>query len=306
MYQPVGPDGEIRARVVSVPGTDPWAKAGVMFRESLASNAVNAAVVVTASNGVEFQQRASTGGGTTSTLISGVTVPQWVRLVRSGTNSFSGYYSADGTNWIPIGTSAGISMSNNAVAGLCVTAHNNALLNTSTFDSVSLNQPPVLSVISNCTVLAGVTLTFTNAASDADVPSQALTFSLLNAPTNAVLNANSGVFIWRPTVAQSPSTQTVSVAVSDNGLPVMSATQSFLVTVTKPAAPVLGSATSSNGRLHFIINGSTGPDYTIQYSTNLVSWATVTNISSPTLPFLWMNDNLTNFTLGFYRILLGP
>jgi dextranase len=306
VYQPVGPDGEIRARVVSVPGTDPWAKAGVMFRESPASNAVNAAVVVTASNGVAFQQRASTGGVTTSTVISSVAVPQWVRLVRSGTNSFSGYYSPDGTNWTQISTSISLSMSNNAVAGLAVTAHNNALLNTSTFDNVSLNQPPVLSAISNCNVLAGVTLTFTNAASDADVPSQTLTFSLLNAPTNAVLNANSSVFTWRPAIAQSPSTQTVSVAVSDNGLPVMSATQNFSVTVTKPAAPTFSSASLSNGQFQFKISGSTGPDYAIQYSTNLVSWTALTNISSPTVPFLWSNTNSTRFPLGFYRIILGP
>lgn len=306
VHQAINGPCELRARVTGVQATDPWAKAGVMIRESLAAGAINAAVVVTASNGVAFQTRTVTGAATTSTTVSNLVAPQWVRLARSATNTFAGYYSADGTNWTQIGTSAGFSMNNNAVAGLCVTAHNNALLNTSSFDSVALNQPPVLAAISNRIVLAGATITFTNAASDADVPSQALTFSLLTAPTNAILNANSGGFTWRPAIAQSPSTQTVSVTVADNGVPPMSATQNFVVTVTKPAAPTCGYATSSNGQFQFMISGSTGPDYVIQYSTNLVSWVTATNISSPTLPFLWMNDNLTNFPLGFYRILLGP
>ena len=306
VHQAINGPCELRARVTGVQNTDPWAKAGVMIRESLAAGAMNAAVVLTASNGVAFQTRTVTGVVATSTVVSNLVAPQWLRLVRSATNVFAGYYSADGTNWTQIGTSAGFSMSNNAVAGLCVTAHNNAALNASTFAGVSLNQPPVLAAISNRTVLAGVTLAFTNAASDADVPSQALTFSLLAAPTNAVLNASSGVFTWRPAIAQSPSTQTVSVAVADNGLPVMSATQNFVVTVTKPAAPTCGSATSSNGQFQFMISGSTGPDYVIQYSTNLTSWIVLTNITSPTMPFLWSNINSTNFPFGFYRILLGP
>ena len=306
VHQAINGPCELRARVAGVQNTDPWAKAGVMIRESLAAGAMNAAVVVTASNGVAFQIRTATGAATTSTVASNLFAPQWLRLVRSATNTFAGYYSADGTNWTQIGTGVSLSMSNSAIAGLAVTAHNNALLNSSTFDNVSLNQPPVLVAISNRTVLAGVTVTFTNAANDADVSSQTLTFSLLAAPTNAVLNANSGVFTWRPTIAQSPSTQTVSVVVADNGVPAMSATQNFLVTVTKPAAPSLSSVILSNGQFQFMINGGTGPDYTIQYSTNLISWTAWTNISSPSLPLLWMNSNLTNFPLGFYRIQLGP
>ena len=87
VYQAMTGDGTITARVVSQDNTDPWAKAGLMFRDSLASNAVSVAVLLTASNGVAFQRRSSTGGGTTSTVISGVPVPRWVRLVRTGTNT---------------------------------------------------------------------------------------------------------------------------------------------------------------------------------------------------------------------------
>jgi hypothetical protein len=124
VYQPAAGNCEIRARVVSVQNTDPWAKAGVMLRESTAAGAVNAAVFVTPGNGVTFQIRLSTGGTTTSTTVAG-SAPKWVRLARASTNSFGGYYSSDGTSWTQISTNTSITMSNTVLAGLAVTAHNN-------------------------------------------------------------------------------------------------------------------------------------------------------------------------------------
>ena len=306
VYQSAGPNSEIRARIVGVPGTDPWAKAGLMFRDSLASNAVSVAVLLTASNGVAFQRRTSTGGGTTSTVISGVPVPRWVRLVRTGTNNFSGYYSTDGSNWTPIGTAISLTMSNSALAGLAVTAHNNALLNTSTFDSVTLNQSPVLTAISNYSLIAGALLAFTNSATDPDVPVQTFAFSLINPPSGATLNTNTGGFNWRPAIAQSPSTQNVSVVVSDSGVPTMSATQSFSIVVSRPAPPVLGSVSNTNGQFGFWVNGDAGPDYSIQVSTNLANWSALATLSAPVPPFFLMDTNSTNYSARFYRALLGP
>src|SRR5208283_171091 len=160
--------------------------------------------------------------------------------------------------------------------------------------------------ISNQTILAGRTLLITNSASDADSPPQTLAFSLLIAPTNAAINSNSGVFTWRPTMAQSPSTQTVAVVVSDNGVPIMSATQGFTVTVIQPVVPVLNAVSISNGQFGFWINGDTGPDYTIQASTNLTSWVPMVTYNSPALPCLWMDTNSASSSFQFYRILLGP
>ncbi len=97
---------------------------------------------------------------------------------------------------------------------------------------VPTNQPPVLAAIPNQSILAGRTLLVTNLASDPNIPSRPLTFSLLNPPAGASINSTSGLFTWRPVIAQSPSTQTVSVVVSDNGVPPLSAAQSFTATVT--------------------------------------------------------------------------
>ena len=171
---------------------------------------------------------------------------------------------------------------------------------------VPTNQPPVLAAIPNQSIMAGRTLLVTNLASDPNIPPLPLTFSLLNAPTNAAINSNSGLFTWRPTIAQSPSTQTVAVVVSDNGVPPLSATQSFTVTVIQPAVPVLSAVSITNGQFGFWINGDTGPDYTIQASTNLTSWVSVFTSNSPALPYFWVDTNSVSYPFLFYRVLLGP
>ena len=171
---------------------------------------------------------------------------------------------------------------------------------------VPTNQPPVLAAVPDQTILAGQTLLITNLASDPNVPPLPLTFSLSNPPAGASINATNGVFSWRPAIAQSPSTQSVSVGVSDNELPPLTATQSFNVTVNQPASPTLSAASITNGQLGFWINGDTGPDYTIEVSTNLTSWTPVMTSSSPSLPYFWADTNSLSYPSLFYRVLLGP
>jgi len=172
--------------------------------------------------------------------------------------------------------------------------------------AVPTNQPPVLATIPDQTVLAGQTLLITNLASDPNVPPLPLTFSLLNPPAGASINPNSGLFTWRPAIAQSPSTQTVSVVVSDNETPPLSATQSFNVTVNQPAPPTLSAASITNGQLGFWINGDTGPDYTIEVSTNLTAWTPISTSSSPSLPYFWADTNSSSYPSLFFRVILGP
>ena len=93
-------------------------------RESLA---------LTPANGIAFQSRSNTDGGSTNVGATGG-VPQWVRIVRSGT-TFTGYRSADGSNWTSVG-SVSITMGASAFIGLAATAHNNGVLTTAAFDGV--------------------------------------------------------------------------------------------------------------------------------------------------------------------------
>jgi hypothetical protein len=197
-------------------------------------------------------------------------------------------------------------MGTTALAGLAVTAHNNATNCAAAFDNVSVNQPPVLAPISSQSLRAGQVLTLTNSATDPDIPAQTLSYNLLAAPAGAAVSTNTGLFTWRPALAQSPSTQTVTLVVSDSGLPVMSATQSFRVIVSRPAPPTLSATASPNGPIGLWLNGDAGPDYTIQVSTNLTVWSSIATIYSPALPCFWADTNSGSGPLRFYRALLGP
>jgi hypothetical protein len=171
--------------------------------------------------------------------------------------------------------------------------------------AIAANTPPTLAAISDRTIGAGVTLTITNSASDPDVPAQTLTYSLLNAPTNAAVNVSSGVFTWRPFVSQANSINPFSVVVTDDGTPSLSATQSFLVAVTNLVAPQIATVTGGGGALVLQVNGASGPDYQIQASTNLTDWSAIFTTNSPPVPFIWTN-NATGLPMNFFRVRIGP
>ena len=116
--------------------TDGWAKAGVMFRETLANTSTHASMFTSFANGAAFQYRNTIAGASTHTAGPAITAPYWVRLARSG-DTFTGSVSSNGVAWVQVGT-ATISMNSQINVGLAVTAHNNSLLNTSVFDNVSV------------------------------------------------------------------------------------------------------------------------------------------------------------------------
>ncbi|XEC95851.1 LamG-like jellyroll fold domain-containing protein [Paenibacillus tarimensis] len=131
-------DQTITVRVNSLTNTNAWAKAGLMFRESLSPDAKNVFVAMTPGNGATFQYRSSTGGTTSNVVSSGKTAPYWLKLVRSG-SLFTGYTSPDGTNWTLLGSTA-FTMSSTAYIGLAVTSHDNTKLSTASFDNVTIQQ----------------------------------------------------------------------------------------------------------------------------------------------------------------------
>jgi hypothetical protein len=135
VYVPVTGNGIIVARVTSVQNIDPWSKAGVMIRESLATNAANAFIAVTPGNGVTWQTRSTTGGATVNAASGGLNAPYWVKLVRNG-NTFTGYRSPDSVTWTQQGT-ATFTMAATAYVGLAVTSHNNSSVCAAAFDNVT-------------------------------------------------------------------------------------------------------------------------------------------------------------------------
>jgi len=95
------------------------------------------------------------------------------------------------------------------------------------------NTAPVLDPIPNAVVGPEITLTFTNRATDVDIPANTLRFRLgTNAPAGAALDETTGLFTWTPTRAQAPNTYPITIAVTDDGQPALSHSQTFTVTVT--------------------------------------------------------------------------
>jgi hypothetical protein len=145
----------------------------------------------------------------------------------------------------------------------------------------------------------------TNRAVDPDAPPQTLTFNLVQAPTNATLNSSSGVFVWRPAVAQANTTNLVAIRVTDNGSPALSATNTFTVTVPLLSPPVISSIRNASAQLSLTINGAVGPDYTLLTSTNLLAWQPMLTTNPPALPMTLVLTNDAS-PQRFYRVELGP
>jgi hypothetical protein len=140
VYQTLEGDGEIVVRVVSMESTHPWAKAGVMIRETLDANSRHAMMALTPWRGPAFQRRQYEGGGSRHTSGGSASAPYWVRLVRQG-DMLTGYVSGDGVNWSRVNATH-ITMADEVYVGLVVTAHNDSTLCTTRFDNVDVTGGP--------------------------------------------------------------------------------------------------------------------------------------------------------------------
>jgi regulation of enolase protein 1 (concanavalin A-like superfamily) len=129
-------DGTITAHVLDVENTHAWAKAGVMFRETLDATSKQVMAIVSPGKGVAMQYRPATGGASAQAAVRSGHAPAWVRLTRAG-NTFTSAVSSDGVTWTTLGT-ATVAMSPDIFVGLPVTSHNNGTLATADFDDVSV------------------------------------------------------------------------------------------------------------------------------------------------------------------------
>jgi len=136
--------GSIQAQVLSVDNTDPWAKAGVMIRETLDPGSKFAAVYITPGNGCRFQARINTAMDATSdTSVASaeqmaITAPYWIKLERDIGGNCRCYYSANGSTWMPMTWNPQyITMGANVYIGLALTSHNNAQTGQAVFSNVT-------------------------------------------------------------------------------------------------------------------------------------------------------------------------
>ncbi len=119
VHQPRSGDGSITVRVTSLanaasqaPGgrgaqaiadasIQPWAKAGLLVKESTTPGSGYVSVMATASHGVQMQDNFTHSVAGSPGAVS-ATSPRWLRLSRSG-DTFTGYESATGADWTEIG-----------------------------------------------------------------------------------------------------------------------------------------------------------------------------------------------------------
>jgi len=168
------------------------------------------------------------------------------------------------------------------------------------------NNAPLLPAIGNYAINVGVTVSFTNLATDADVPTQSLSYSLVNGPTNATLDVSSGAFEFRPLVTQAGSSNFVTIQVADNGEPSLNVSQSFSILVNAISPVALGQGSYTGGQFDSSVSGDVGPDYTIRATVDFITWQTIFSTNSPAMPFNWSDTNANLHPFRFYQVIIGP
>jgi regulation of enolase protein 1 (concanavalin A-like superfamily) len=173
VYRQISGDFDVIGRVVSAEEADPWSKAGVMIRATLAADAANASMFVAASKPHAFQRRTAPGGTTITTNVQ-EQGPSWVKLARRGA-TITAFTAPDGATWTVIGTQT-MTLPASFYVGIAVSGVNATLATTAVIDNVTVtaatgNQPPSVSLTApanGATFTAPATITVSASASDSD------------------------------------------------------------------------------------------------------------------------------------------
>ena len=187
---------------------------------------------------------------------------------------------------------------------LAINATSLSVTSSFTLTVSEVNVAPVVGTLLNQSGNAGQTISFTATATDADQPTNALSFSLVNPPAGASIVAGSGLFTWRLPAALANTTNTLAVRVSDNGSPNLSGTNNFTVTVNPLLPVVLTSLGYANGQFRLSVTGPLGPDYVLEGGGSLNSLTNLATNTPIVMPFNFTNASA--FSNRFYRVRLSP
>lgn len=166
------------------------------------------------------------------------------------------------------------------------------------------NQAPILAAIASRIVHAGTFVTFTNSATDADLPTNTLSFSLdASVPALASIDPISGVFGWQTSDALTGSTNNITVRVTDNGIPPLSDAKLFSIAVLE--RPNIVNTSVTNGDFALTWSAIPGQKYRVQFKTNLTdpAWNDLAPDVTAVLSTTSKTDALTA-TQRFYRVLV--
>ncbi len=150
VYKTLSGDGSLVARVESIVNTDPWAKAGVMIRDSLNASSRWVMMLVSTQSGARLHQRLQTAGeATTDTELIpegdpqfSVAPPAWIKIERVG-DLINGYYATDeaGTQWVAAaGNPQDIGLSSGVTIGFAVCSHNSNAMTAAEFTNIACSE----------------------------------------------------------------------------------------------------------------------------------------------------------------------
>lgn len=132
----------LTARLVSHVSADAGAKAGVMIRESTATDSRFTWEGATPVGSNYYGYRTTTGGNASiSSAATAVILPYWVRVQRAG-SVFSSWRSQDGATWTQLGSNQTMNLPSEVLAGLAVSSRSDGTISTATFDNVTFSSPP--------------------------------------------------------------------------------------------------------------------------------------------------------------------
>jgi len=167
------------------------------------------------------------------------------------------------------------------------------------------NTAPVIGGLPDRVVIEGQLLLFSVTASDNDLPAQNLAFGLESgAPAGAAINPANGLFSWRPSAAQAMTTNLITVRVTDDGSPPMSATRAFTARVApRPQATQITPAQNGYAITFVTVPGKT---YRVEFKDALddSNWLPVDADVVAVGESLTITDSLGVGPQRFYRILV--
>ncbi len=182
------------------------------------------------------------------------------------------------------------------------------------------------------------TLAVTNTATEPASPPQILTYSLASGVNGIALDPVTGVLTWTPQQTNSPSTNTITVTVTDNGTPPLSATNTYTVIVKEvnvpPSLPSIPTQTvnelallsvtntATNANIHSTVTGYAlvNPPSGMSIDLNgIITWTpqqtnspstnTITAIATNSNPYDVLNPSLTStnqFTVIVNEVNIAP
>ncbi len=134
--------------------TSPWAKAGIMMRDSIAGAGSSLGYVilaVTPGNAVQLQWDNDSSGGVNQGDSAGTggttTAPIWLRLSRSGT-SVTGYYSTNDSTWSSVGTATLTGSTSTEDVGMFADSQSGGVVSQSTFSNFAITGSPYVAFAS--------------------------------------------------------------------------------------------------------------------------------------------------------------